>query len=345
MSNKGKKVAVLNRQDLTAFFTSLSKRFRIFGPSRINRVDSLVEIASADAINFNYRNMKMSPKAFFFPQTQTLFSFDNESKDVNTSEPCQDRQRILFGLRPCDAQSIWLLDKVFVENTPSDPYYMKLRTSTRIVSLACTHPSPTCFCTSVNCGPDSEIGADVIFYELNGCYLIKTLTPEGEDVVAVANDIVKPPTEKELSEKEDIMRKAREKMKRVFDLECAQKTLDNFDAPRWARLYQKCLGCGVCTYLCPTCHCFDITDEVVQPRGRRVRTWDSCMYQLFTLHASGHNPRPTQKERMRQRIMHKFSYARKYYGHAFCVGCGRCITYCPVNVDIRQFMKKFMEEK
>lgn len=115
-----------------------------------------------------------------------------------------------------------------------------------------------------------------------------------------------------------------------------EKLRNGFDSPLWGTIAERCLGCGVCTYLCPTCHCFDISDKIKGERGRRMRSWDSCQYALFTMHASGHNPRPSKRERMRQRIMHKFLYAQDNFKETFCVGCGRCVRSCPVNLDIRE---------
>ena len=123
-----------------------------------------------------------------------------------------------------------------------------------------------------------------------------------------------------------------------------KKSLDNlFEDPLWNKLAEKCLGCGICTYLCPACHCFDILDEEAGPDGKRIRIWDSCQFPLFTLQTSGFNPRPKVKERFRQRIMHKFSYLVDEHGVFGCSGCGRCVTACPVNLDIRQALNDILD--
>jgi len=116
-----------------------------------------------------------------------------------------------------------------------------------------------------------------------------------------------------------------------------------FDDPCWQEIGERCLACAACSFLCPTCHCFDVQDEVLDQRGRRVRNWDSCMFATFTLHASGHNPRPETMQRVRQRLMHKFSYYPENFGAIACVGCGRCIRACPAGNDMRQWLRILAE--
>ena len=119
------------------------------------------------------------------------------------------------------------------------------------------------------------------------------------------------------------------------------KLKDLFEADLWDDEAMSCIRCGICTYLCPTCHCFDINDEITSHsplEGKRVRTWDNCQFPDFTMHSSGHNPRPDKASRLRQRIMHKFNYFVHNFGEIACVGCGRCVSYCPVNIDIREII-------
>ena len=131
-----------------------------------------------------------------------------------------------------------------------------------------------------------------------------------------------------------------------IEIDGLKEKLDrSFENPIWQELTEKCLGCGVCTYLCPTCHCFDIVDETHASTGQRMRTWDSCQFPQFTLQASGVNPRATVKERFRQRVMHKFSYMIESYEQIGCVGCGRCVTECPVNLDIRHVVNSISKQE
>jgi ferredoxin len=145
----------------------------------------------------------------------------------------------------------------------------------------------------------------------------------------------------DISAGQEFGRKAEEAITRRVEIDRIQgKTvLDLYNSDIWTKVYESCLNCGTCTYTCPTCHCFDIQDEATRDGGVRLRNWDSCMTWLFTAHATGHNPRPSGKERFRQRFMHKFKYIPvKRDGETGCVGCGRCINLCPVNLDVREIV-------
>lgn len=288
---------------------------------------------------------RISPKEFLLPQTECLFTFEANDRDHGPGNGHDDTKSniVLLGVKPCDAAAIVLLDRVFLSQQPQDPYYRIRRERTKIIAMTCNHPAISCFCTSVDIGPDSPVGADLCITDLGGRFVIEAITQWGNEVIHDLPQRLHLATQKDLEEKHALTERIREQLDAKIDIQAVVAKSDDFQAPWWDRYHQKCLGCGVCTYLCPTCHCFDITDETINNKGRRIRTWDSCQYSLFTAHASGHNPRPTQKERMRQRIMHKFNYSIKSHNRLFCVGCGRCIQYCPVNLDIRNVLRDIAE--
>ena len=297
----------------------------------------LTEAPAAEAIVLEYRNFRLSPKAFSLPQSQTLLRF----KDGKAEEPSlPDQETFLFGVRPCDAKAMVALDKVFLEGDQRDPYYARLRENTTVIALACTRPMSSCFCTSVGGGPGDGEGADVLAMRTKAQLVLRALTPRGETLLSSVKDLLTDAAPAAVKDAEKRIRAAEDQMAAVTVDNCEQRLRDAYDAPLWETASQKCLGCGTCSFLCPTCHCFDITDEVRGGTGRRVRTWDCCAYPLFTLHASGHNPRPTPAERWRQRIMHKFRYAVENFDRFFCVGCGRCIRNCPVSMDLRTVLKE-----
>lgn len=285
-----------------------------------------------------FGNAKNAPKNFFFPQAETMMRFMKKERGSELEGvPGDFPEAVLFGVRPCDAGSFVLLDFVFDDPKYRDPYYMERREKTTIVSLACVHsPYSTCFCTSMGGHPFSSDGADVLLVDMGDDWLAECVTDKGEKLLEKLGDL--PKTDDEvLARKEEMAKQAAAEITTSVPGKEIKPWLDeNFDHPFWDSVHVGCLACGTCTYLCPTCHCFDITDEAKDSEGRRIRSWDSCMYWLFTRETSGHNPRPSQKERWRQRFMHKFKYFVDNYDAIACVGCGRCVRYCPVNIDIRK---------
>ena len=298
----------------------------------------LSETSAIEPIVLDYGNFHLSPKEFFLPQDQTLLRF----KDGETIEPAPPDQKklFLFGVRPCDARALLALDEVFLSDDQHDPYYSHLRARTVVIALACTRPMSSCFCTSVGGGPADGAGADVLAVSLEGDLLLRAQSPRGEELLSSVADLLVDATPGAVARAEELSRAADEQIPRVKVDDSAEHLRNAYESPIWETIGRQCLGCGTCSFLCPTCHCFDITDEVREGTGRRVRTWDCCAYPLFTLHGSGHNPRPTSKERWRQRIMHKFRYAVENYDRLFCVGCGRCIRNCPANMDLRRVLKQ-----
>jgi sulfhydrogenase subunit beta (sulfur reductase) len=249
--------------------------------------------------------------------------------------------RVLFGIRPCDARGLLLLDKVFGGGS-SDPYYTDKRNDTVVVSLGCAHPNPSCFCLSMGGGPCSEEGSDLLLLDLGDRYIAEAVTEKGMTILK--DKAFEESDGKSLSLAEKTRKQAEASMQPVAKKENLEEELERlFSDPLWKDLAESCLSCGICTYLCPTCHCFDLCDEASGQAGERIRVWDSCQFPLFTQQASGFNPRPTVKERFRQRIMHKLSYLPKSQSMTGCVGCGRCVTECPVNLDIREVMVSLSE--
>jgi ferredoxin len=271
------------------------------------------------------------------PRTETLFGY-RDGKIV--AEDLTQEHRIIFAQRPCDARAAALLDCVFNSQdvSPEDPYFAGRRRNTTMIGLACNNPLSTCFCTSVGGGPFSTEGLDQLWTDLGDRYLIEALTERGEALLA-DNTHVRQAGSEDLSQKAELVARAEAAVNGPDVTGIVEKLDGMYDSPFWGNVHLTCLGCGACTYLCPTCHCFDIQDEGDRRQGRRVRNWDTCQFSQFTLHASGHNPRTSGKERVRQRIMHKFNYYVENFGVIACVGCGRCVRECPVNLDIRAVLE------
>ncbi|MEE8440489.1 MAG: 4Fe-4S dicluster domain-containing protein, partial [Spirochaetia bacterium] len=222
-------------------------------------------------------------------------------------------------------------------------YYEEKRDNTIIVTLACNQPYSTCICTTVGGDPAGTRGADVLAFDLDNRLYLEGVTEKGGTFLERNGALLKEGAETDREAADALASSARKSMETIgYDRATVKRNLDDkFENPIWEKITNSCIGCGVCTYLCPTCHCFDICDEERHYKGRRIRTWDSCQYAQFTKHASGHNPRPTKTQRLRQRFMHKFSYTVETVDEVYCVGCGRCVRACPVNLDIREVLREF----
>ena len=287
-------------------------------------------------------NTVRSAKDFFFPQTENLMDFKVEGKNIeviDTRSECEDF--VLFGVRACDVKSFEVLDRVFLAE-PVDSYYKNRREHGIILSLACTRPQETCFCGTF--GIDAaEPEGDVVCYKTADALYLDAKTEKGnallESLTCLTEDADTAPVEAQKAQTRTYLAKLP-----LADLKTdgfgAGTTSKFFDAPEWKELSATCLGCGTCTFVCPTCQCYDIKDFNTGHGVKRFRCWDSCMYSDFTKMSAG-QPRLTQLERFRQRFMHKLVYYPTNNDGLFsCVGCGRCLAKCPIQMNIVKVMKK-----
>jgi sulfhydrogenase subunit beta (sulfur reductase) len=290
------------------------------------------------------RPANSSPKAVIFPQSDTLFSFkfvkdpDNPQKvAMELTENKDFPKTVLIGARPCDAKGFTIYDRPYTQTDTPDPYYKGRREETTIVTLACRSPFAGCFCTSVEGGPADTQGSDALITEVEKGYFIQAITEKGKSFLQEEGIEDGSAYQAEAQKVQD---GASEKVRKPFAGGKPQISKEHFENDEfWEESLAKCLSCGACTYLCPTCYCFNITDEQATDKGERIRSWDGCMSHHFTLEASGHNPRPTKSLRYKNRVGHKFLfYPEKYDGVIACSGCGRCIRYCPVSVDITEIV-------
>jgi len=305
-----------------------------------------------------------SAKRALLPQTEDLLTYtyrkdqgDLTRTEVFLAEPLPQEPTLLLGCRPCDARGRKLLDRVFLERSVPDSLYEARRKATLFVTLACERMENTCFCHWTGGGPTSEEGSDVLLFSVTGGYAATALTEAGEGLLAALPE-ASASVREELAHKQanppqpgppqpgaqagpapDLSR-VPEAFLAVFD-----------DMDFWMDQSARCLSCGVCTYLCPTCSCFNITDENSGMKGKRLRTWDTCMSALYTLEGSGHNPRVSRAHRLRNRVGHKFCYHSQEFPtpqgsqpEFSCTGCGRCIKSCPVSVDIRRIILDLQEK-
>jgi ferredoxin len=283
-----------------------------------------------------FANTQWSPKEFLFPRTEPLLRYRQAGDEVVLEDPArEDTEVVLFGVRACDAAGVARLDEVFLGPEP-DPFYACRRERTTVVSLACAEAGAGCFCTAVGGSPAGTEGADLQVVPLSASWLVLPLTAKGRALVADHAAAWTPAGSTDRQESERLRLAVEESMGGTPVAEGWPRLLEaSFDDPVWERIGSRCLGCGICAYVCPSCSCFDVSDEDAASCGTRCRLWDSCAFASFTRHASGHNPRPNQPARYRHRVLHKFAYFPLLHeGRAMCVGCGRCLRLCPVGLDI-----------
>lgn len=284
------------------------------------------------------------PKEAVLPECETLMTFKKSRDPGDLSKTTvelacveQKEPTVIFACRTCDARGFAAFDKPFLEGPYADPYYRARRESLTVVSLTCATGCETCFCHWVGGGPTSPLGSDVLITGIEGGYVFQAITQRGEELLEATGL-------EDGAEKFPLAEAARKatwaSLVPAPDLKEAQASLKAMfeDEAFWEAETARCISCGACTYFCPTCYCFNITDDG-EPQspcgGKRLRSWDNCMSSRYTREASGHNPRAQKFQRMRNRVSHKFWTYPENWGSFLCSGCGRCITHCPVCLDIR----------
>ena len=330
------------KEEWTEGLKGLRESYEVYVPVKEGDFHLFKIFDGSKAPDFSYQNTRLSPKGIVYPQTERMFEYtlDEREPDANVYKEVGKAYSpmAIVGIRPCDAQAFGLVRRNFDTPAYRDPWWVKGYEATTLVGLGCHEPCATCFCTSVGGGPFSEKELDVLLYDLGERFVARALTEKGKAFLAEVKG-GNPPGDDEKKALEALKRSAEKKIpSRVPTDQLSKKGVTElFDAPFWEEVSFACINCGTCTFLCPTCWCFDIQDEVMGKAGERMRNWDSCMFPLFTLHGSGHNPREKKFQRVRQRFMHKLKYyVDKYKDGVQCSGCGRCVRYCPVNIDIRQ---------
>ncbi|MGB8952383.1 MAG: 4Fe-4S dicluster domain-containing protein [Candidatus Aminicenantales bacterium] len=339
----------LTKKDFSKWMKTLAAH-ELYAPRKDGEIWNFDIIRDSAAVELDFLNTVVPSKKIIYPQWERLLQFKKSDTDGFQVEEIlpEPKPAVVFGLRPCEGKAFLLMDKVFGGDF-EDTYYWKRRKATTLIGLTCAvPPSPNCFCLSVEGSPHSKEGLDILLTDIGEKILVEALTEKGKKLLQEAKQLLKEPTPDDRKKAEKLKAEAEKKVRRqVKNLkEVTTKLKGMFDSPFWDEESMSCIRCGICTYLCPTCHCFDMNDEVETSSplsGKRVRTWDTCQFPDFTMHSSGHNPRPDKASRLRQRINHKFQYFVEIHQKYQCTGCGRCISYCPVGIDLIKVLEKVKE--
>ena len=336
----------IKKSDLTALYSRIAASQDLFLPVKTAGKTNFALWEDGADVDIDTLKTVRSAKDVFFPQSENLYSCSRaEGKlSITPEERCQ-KPFVVFGIKGCDVRGIAVLDKVFLSE-PVDSFYAARRAHGIVVALACARPTTSCFCKvfGIDC---AQPEGDVVTW-LAGEYLYwQAQTEKGETLTGLVADLLEESDDAAVETQKQAIRAIVEKLPYAnlsLDNWGVDAAARNFDSPLWEQLYKPCLACGTCTFVCPTCQCYDIKDYDTGSGVRRYRCWDSCMYSDFTMMAHGNN-RTSQSQRFRQRFMHKLAYfPANNDGMYSCVGCGRCVDKCPTNLNILKVIKAFQKE-
>jgi len=319
---------------LAGMLKALAADSAVIAPVRNGKVLEFLRISADSEIVMNDEIPYKSPKDAFFPQVEKLLTFKGGSVEENAAV----EKAVVFGVKPCDAEALRVLYTVFTTGQFQDPFVKRRFENTVIIGVACENEKPGCFCAQRGVDKSFTDFCDIM---LNSSgedgYSVEFLSKKGAELLGRFDETkdITPPAGRKAADPDPGVK--------MVELSPELDEAALFDIIDWEQASQICQGCGMCSFICPTCHCFDIKDATVHGETCRYRCWDSCMYPKFTLHASGHNPRNSAKERFRQRVLHKYLYVGKNFGYTACTGCGRCIRSCPVGMNIKKVVESVME--
>jgi sulfhydrogenase subunit beta (sulfur reductase) len=327
------KILRLPKEQLDFFASVLQQFGEVHAPVERNGKYVFARLDRWSDAVLDYNRTILPPKKYFLPPRETLCAFQRKAGYTPTSEDL-DKKIVLFGVHPCDIYGLNILDDVFAGKFP-DPYYRNRRDNVAIIGIDCT-PDEHCFCRSMR-ADFVDHGFDLFLYDIGRYYLTFVGTARGDDMVLAAGSLFEPVAREDIDEY-----KARSESKRkAYRLDVEIRDLPEifemeYHAEIWEELGKRCLSCGNCSMVCPTCYCYDVVDEVElgSRDGKRARLWDSCLFSSHALVAGGENFRKSRASRIKFRFYHKQRGFVAEYGRPSCIGCGRCIEACPVNIDI-----------
>ncbi|MDR1133796.1 MAG: 4Fe-4S dicluster domain-containing protein [Synergistaceae bacterium] len=322
---------VIGEHVFRQFLASLEPAMRLAGPVRDGKIVEFREGAPEDFVLDDSVSYK-APKEFYFPQVERLITFQDGEAE---SEP-EPRPVAVTGARPCDLEALRVMRAVFLNGRYKDPFFEQRQARGLVIGLACDARKPGCFCDALGLDMKFSDFCDILLERARGEGAFKVTHLSGRGAEALAKfpgtaDVKPAPARVGVTRG------------RALGLDLGRGEKEFFGLIDWEDAAAACQGCGMCTYICPTCHCFEFRDVTENGVTGRYRCWDSCMFPRFTLHASGHNPRASRAARYRQRVLHKYLYVAQNTGHIACTGCGRCVRSCPVGINIKSIVESLTE--
>jgi len=347
-------ILTIERENLLEFLDELKREAEIIAPvQRLGGV-TFAEIKDISEVNFLEGNPLSSVKQFFFPQTDELFPFRKGVFSLPVE--VKRKRRILFGIRPCDLAALEFSDRFFSREHGGyeDIYYWSRRRNTILIGINCLEPEESCFCFLCGSGPFAKRGYDLQLTPLENSYLVEVDSAQGEKLVNTYSDFFSTASPGDRRKKEILEEKLEGKFSyEKVELEKVTDKLseDGFSGTVinnefWEEIGDRCLDCGGCNYICPTCTCFSILDKADRKVeiGERIRIWDSCNFSGFARMASGANPGANKRDRIKRRFFCKLLFSQENQNLLGCVGCGRCWKVCYAEIDIAKVASEIQQK-
>lgn len=327
------------------FLTSLmNEGFKLNAPTRKEEnFYSFKKIKDPGEVVFDYVRTILPPKKYFLPQTETIVRYDYPTSEV--SPVVEAENQIIFGVHPCDLKGINLLDKIFSEKN-EDYNYLRKRKKTVLIGIDCM-PDDRCFCTSVDSAVPKNEYFDLFLTDIGNGYLINVSTEQGRELIT-GIDFIRDATDGEIQKRDEFVEKKKASVRNIMNIPLSELPLMFFgvyNSKVWEENGKKCVACGRCNLVCPTCYCFDVYDSMnlKLTTGERIRQWDSCHLESFTKVGTGEVFRKEKSSRDRHRFYRKFYYLSRF-SPSFCVGCGRCGSECLAGIEVVETVNRLTKE-
>jgi len=325
----------IKKEDVPKFLDFLRKEFEVIAPVKEWQEQPRFDVYTGQGLFLEARTV-FSPKRFFRPAREKIFSFEKKKGSYEVKAEVDSTKRVFFGVRPCDTHALDVLDELFIRYFGEDRFYSSRRKNSIIIALQCLESCETGFCTSM--GTSQAKSPDLVFFERGPDYFVQVVTSQGKKLAE--NSFFR--VTKDAAPTASITNK--------IDLDTndlGKNLYSEFTNSVWEEESERCLSCSSCTQICPTCYCYTTEDDFVfgsQTRSERHRLLDSCQLKKFTKVAGNHVFRESRASRLRQFVLHKLSYFEENHGKQLCVGCGRCIEACPVNISLVDIANKIQGE-
>ncbi len=328
------KILKMSKQDLDLFVSVLPAFGEVYAPVQRGEGFAFERPSLWSDVRMNYTRTILPPKKLLLPPRETTFSFD-PNKGFQDLLADANKPMVLFGVHSYDIYGLNILDRVFAQAKFPDPYYIARRKATAVIGVDFV-PDEMHAAGSMN-ADFVDHGFDLFLSDIGDEYLVLVGTSRGDDMVVMSGCLMKSPTEADFAEYKKRSKTRRDAYKTNLKLEDLPEILEmEYHSKVWDEFGEKCLSCGSCSMVCPTCYCFDVCDEVElgSRAGKRIRSWDSCLLKTHALVAGGENFREERSSRVKFRFYHKQRGFVAEYGRPSCVGCGRCVAVCPAKINI-----------